>query len=249
MNWVFLRGLSREAGHWGTFPNIFKKKIPKSKIHFLDLPGFGTEFQGRSPVQVSKIVEDIRKRWVALKESEGPGEWSLLAISLGGMVGAQWVAKNPDDFKFFCIINSSAGNLSSTWRRLKPLRIPDLNKIRKMPLGANRELAVLKMTTRILKNPEKIAEEWGVISNLRPPRSRNVIAQLLAAMSFRAPRELKAQTLVVSSLKDDFTDSSCSDELAKYWAAKQVVHPEAGHDLPLDDPEWLATKIKEFVRS
>lgn len=250
MNWLFLRGLSRESGHWGNFVKVFEKEIPGAKVYHLDLPGFGTEFERRSPVRISKIVEDVRSRWLQQKskiESDSP--WSLLALSLGAMVGGDWVSKHPEDFKNFVAINSSAANLSPTWRRLKPLRIADLNRIRKMPLGSEREKAVLKMTTRLIKNPDKIAEEWGKIAHLRPPRSRNAIAQLLAALSFIAKPDLKVSTLVLSSLKDDFTDSRCSDDLAKHWGAKQSVHPEGGHDLPLDDPEWVARQVRSHFQS
>mgnify|MGYP003949335389 CR=1 FL=1 len=43
MNWLFLRGLTREQRHWGPFRDVFARDYPGAKVHCLDLPGTGTE--------------------------------------------------------------------------------------------------------------------------------------------------------------------------------------------------------------
>ena len=40
--WVLLRGLTREAGHWGSFPNQLRKALGGTPVLTLDLPGAGT---------------------------------------------------------------------------------------------------------------------------------------------------------------------------------------------------------------
>ena len=44
-NWLLLRGLAREKGHWYVFPETLVKEAKNQgihiKIHMIDLPGMG----------------------------------------------------------------------------------------------------------------------------------------------------------------------------------------------------------------
>ena len=66
-------------------------------MHALDLPGFGTEHARGSPSTAAGIAEDVRARWLALRETN-PGPWGLLGMSLGGMVTMAWCRAHPRDF-------------------------------------------------------------------------------------------------------------------------------------------------------
>ncbi|HEY8086659.1 MAG TPA: alpha/beta hydrolase, partial [Polyangiaceae bacterium] len=111
MNWLFLRGLSREQRHWGSFPALFKRVVPASgaptRVWCLDLPGTGTEHERPSPRTIEGIMEDLRARWVALREAE-PAPWGLLAMSLGGMVAMAWCDAHPGDFARLVLASTSA---------------------------------------------------------------------------------------------------------------------------------------------
>src|SRR4051794_23464223 len=116
VNWLFLRGLSREQRHWGSFPAIFEKTVPGSKVHYLDLAGTGTEHARPSPATVEGIMEDPRQRFRPLAAAP-PGPWGLLGMSLGGMVARAWCAAPPEDFARVVLSSPSAGDLSPPWRR------------------------------------------------------------------------------------------------------------------------------------
>ena len=83
--WLLLRGLAREQRHNGRFAEVLADALGDATAHGIDFPGAGTEFARLSPASIRGIMEDIRARWLRLRE-EHPGEWSLLGISLGGMV-------------------------------------------------------------------------------------------------------------------------------------------------------------------
>jgi hypothetical protein len=34
--------------------------------------------------------------------------------------------------------------------------------------------------------------------------------------------------------------------IAQKWNVPLLVHPEAGHDLTLDEPSWVLTQAREF---
>ena len=89
MNWLLLRGMTRELRHWGPFPRIFEERAPGARVLCLDLPGAGTERARPSPWSVGGIAEDVRRRWRAAAAA-GEGQWAVLGISLGGMVTLEW---------------------------------------------------------------------------------------------------------------------------------------------------------------
>lgn len=70
---------------------------------------------------------------------------------------------------------------------------------------------------------------------------------LLAAVRFSIASQLRQPVLIVSSLDDRLVDYRCSRELAQTWYADYVEHERAGHDLPLDEPEWLTSIIKQWL--
>jgi hypothetical protein len=45
---------------------------------------------------------------------------------------------------------------------------------------------------------------------------------------------------------DRLAHPTCSGRLAEALAAPLVVHPTAGHELPLDDPDWLLAQLHDF---
>jgi alpha-beta hydrolase superfamily lysophospholipase len=52
--------------------------------------------------------------------------------------------------------------------------------------------------------------------------------------------------LVLNGAADRLVDPRCSRALAARWGAELHVHPHAGHDLPLDEPEWLVDRLVEW---
>ena len=97
MKWLLLRGLARDARHWGDFPDILKNHLNNAEVFVLDLPGFGTESHRISPFTIRGITNDIRKRWAQL-EKKHPGTWNILSISLGGMIALDWINRFSSDF-------------------------------------------------------------------------------------------------------------------------------------------------------
>src|SRR5262245_31258005 len=117
MNFLLMRGLVREQRHWGSFPDLLRERWPKASLVFLDLPGTGTEHQRESPTTLAAITHDMRSRFREVRAAhEGP--FTVLGVSLGGMVALDWCARWPSDFQRAVVINTSAGDLSRVWERL-----------------------------------------------------------------------------------------------------------------------------------
>ena len=246
MNWLFLRGLTRERRHWGRFPAVFESANKGARVHCLDLPGSGTELLRDSPVSIHGIAEDVRVRWSELKKTfEGP--WSCLAISLGGMVALDWAATHPGDFERAVVLCSSAANLSLPWERLNPFVIKGLLEAGLVRESFARERRILEMCTALQTDPDRVAGEWASISSDSGRLRMTFIRQIAAATRFFAPARLSCPALFLTSMNDRFTHPSCSFRLAKRYGAALRCHEKAGHELALDAPEWVASETKSWI--
>jgi len=238
MNWLFLRGWARDKDHWAHFPKHFQSSFPSARIHFLDNPGFGTESNSKSPWSVDGIRKNLRSRWLPLRAAH-PEPWHLLGISLGGMIALDWVEHHPQDFESLVLINASSKDTAKPWERLRWRELPKFLKI---------------MSTRDLQSREKQILELSAnrpLPTLPFPAKKlsmkNAFRQLIASACFRSFGAPKLPCLFLSSEKDRLVDPVASTRLAQALKATQFCHPTAGHDLPLDEPEWLSKKIAQWM--
>jgi hypothetical protein len=51
---------------------------------------------------------------------------------------------------------------------------------------------------------------------------------------------------LLAGQQDNLVNVKCSLALAKRWNCAIQVHPNAGHDLPLDDEEWVSSQINQW---
>lgn len=247
--WILLRGLIREQRHWGQFATEMQKAFPGDRIIMLDLPGNGARCRETSPASIADMVESLRQQYNAIG-IDGPIH--MIALSLGGMIAVQWLSQYPQEFAFAALINSSAKPFSPAWRRLRPGNYGTiLNLLCTKPSAEKRERAIIAMTTA-RQSPDRqqvLAAEWAEYARTHPVSRSNTRRQLRAAMRFRAPQHLPegVPVVIVNSAADHLVHPSCSQRLAEAWSCPLLTHPDAGHDLPLDDPHWLLQQLKRHA--
>ncbi len=247
MNWLLLRGLLREVRHWGDFPEVFASTmgIKPEQVHLMNLPGLGQDVASESPHTISQIAEEIRSQWLFLREKR-PGPWSCLAMSLGAMGVLEWARLFPGELERLVLINTSASDLSLPWRRFSFFQLQRALRIMITPENEKREEEIYRLTSNGLEAAEK-ARAWASFS---PDRSRFIktgLRQLLAAGRFQSPQRLETPLLFLASKADTFVDFSCSQVMAEKYASPLRVHLTAGHDLPLDAPDWVSLQTRLWV--
>ena len=246
--WLLLRGLTREARHWGKLPERLVSGLEGVRVLALDLPGNGARWRERSPTSIGPMVEESR----ATLELTGQGPpYVLVGMSLGAMVAMAWASAHADEVIGVVLINSSSRALSPWHRRLRWHQLPLLLRILATRDRRVRERHVLHMTSRHPPQPDAtLIESWTAWSREFPVSGANALRQLLAAARFRGPRTpLHVPVLVLAATKDALVDPTCSLALAREWGAELRVHPTAGHDLPLDDGGWVAEQIADWWRN
>jgi pimeloyl-ACP methyl ester carboxylesterase len=208
----------------------------------LDAPGFGTERGRRSPLTITGITDDIRERFAAIR---GDHSWSLLGISLGGMVALDWCRRYPADMQRCVVINASAANLSLPLDRFRPAGLAAVRGQRLTP--AARERAVLAVSVnRTDIDLDGLAQQWATWHTERPPHRLGPVGQVAAALSFRLSGEIRPPLLVLASRGDRLVSSRCSDRIAGRLNATLRLHDDGGHDLALDDPGWICRQIADW---
>lgn len=240
---VFLRGLVREAGHWGGFLEKFSKAFPDTNVLALDLPGNGMRFKDISPLSIHEMAASVREDFLRSKGEEN----HLFAISLGAMVGIEWLRSWPEDFQSAVLVNTSLRGLSPIYQRLRPSNYP---RILKMLFSKDPEYVernILALTSHSRERFAELTELWVKIQKERPVSSRNAIRQIIAAARFHPPQEKPSlPILVLGAAGDELVNPSCSEAIAHAWSLPLRMHPRGGHDLTLDEPEWVLDQLKEF---
>lgn len=247
INWLLVRGLSRETRHWGTFPHELKKSYPHSHIHVLELPGVGLKYHQDTPSKIEGFVENLRNDFIKIQKEFPNQAWGLICVSLGGMIGISWFDTYPQDFKFLVTINSSGANLSWPWERLKPKAIKAISKLFLKNDLEERERTILELTTQSIPLTDSLVKKWVSYAEEYPLRREAFLKQIYAASTFKVPDKLLGPMLCLAGAKDELTDPKCSKVLASHFKCPLEVHPESGHDLPLEDPQWICFKIKSWT--
>ncbi len=258
--WVLLRGLTREARHWGTFPQALAADALAGSAAVLpiDLPGNGEFFEAVSPTSVRGMVEAVREQ-LAQRGQAPP--YHLLAMSLGGMVATDWALRYPGEVRALVLINTSMRPLGRLTERLRPgrwfgnwarlallaLRWPPASHTTTRLVHA--EQTVHALTCRRLSSRDDDIADWMHIRRTAPVSRTNASRQLLAAAAFSSMDKPACPVLVLSSAADALVHPRCSGRLAAAWRAEARQHPWAGHDLPHDDAPWVCRQVGEWLGS
>jgi pimeloyl-ACP methyl ester carboxylesterase len=248
MTWVLLRGLIREARHWETFPDAFRAQVGDEPVLTPDLPGNGGRFRDPSPTSVSQMVDILRED---LRRSGHSPPYKVLALSLGAMTVVDWMDRHPEELHCSVLMNTSAGRFSPFWKRLRPAIWPWIPVVLAMRDRVRREYRILRLTSNSLDESRRwqLARRWAEYQHEAPVSTANSLKQLYAASRFRAPARLpeSVPTLILNGEGDRLVHPDCSEALARAWRVALKRHRVAGHDLPLDAPDWVIGTSLDWV--
>ena len=243
-HFYLIRGLIREKEHWGDFVDSLQAEFPDAQITTLDIPGAGMYFDSPSPFTIKKMVEEMRRDFLKTKKENE--EASLVAVSLGGMISVEWMRNYPQDFSQATLINTSFGDLSPFYERLKPKALAHLLKVFVLK-GRAREARILEIVSNHTDRFDETLDLWEKIDRERPVSVENTFRQLIAAFQFKLNhfRPTIPVQIIVSTF-DHLVNADCSRKIAREWKLPYEEHPTGGHDLTTDDPKWVSAKIKGF---
>lgn len=246
--WVLLRGLMREARHWGEFPTLFKDAIGADNIVTLDFPGNGSLHAQTSAGTVAAMAGHCRAE---LRRLGYPPPYNVLALSLGAMVAVAWSEQHRDEIESMVLINTSLAPCNPFYHRLRPANYFSLVRFLLDGSAVRRENLILNLTSAIKNHSgfrQAILDRWVACARECPVTRANMLRQLGAAMRYRAaPIQPPMPVLLLTGARDQLVNAKCSLKLAQHWQCAIRVHPEAGHDLPLDDGAWVIRQTRDWL--
>ncbi|MCB1303877.1 MAG: alpha/beta fold hydrolase [Leptospiraceae bacterium] len=250
-NWVFLRGLGRQSGHWFQFRQILENygKTPfDGDLQFLDLPGSGLDCHGQSPSSIAGITDALREKAGMASYSSSPSEVQsmargnraggararpvpsserncLFAISLGGMVALDWLSRYRHDFDHAFIVNSSARGISPFYKRMAPSAAWKLlGGIFQGKLRGDvqsMEEAVFGVSCNVADHGEKV-QHWVRLQKEHPMTLPNFLHQLRAALTFKPPEPGFKSPVFLVSRNDRLVSPQCSDDLYRRYGSSDA---------------------------
>ena len=240
MNWLLIRGLGRDKRHWYKFPDQLEQQLGGGKVFCIDTPGLDGE--ANSAISINSLSDHMREQWLKEKANHS-GDWSICAISLGGMIAIDWCSKYPNDFNKLVTINTSSKSTSPLFHRIKPRAIKTVLKSLLNKDLKSREKEILAVTTNHLEVSDQILNDYVKIAETMNLNIVILLKQLLAASQFKLPAKIETPFTVLTGMGDNFTNYKCSEGIAKKYQAEIYYHKTAGHDLPSDDPEWVIKNL------
>lgn len=259
MRIIFIRGLARESAHWGDFPELLQAHIdstidsPSDKVEIItpDLLGCGKNFQMKAAKRIDAYSDHLAHTIFKNITSSGTQKVKtiVVGISMGGMVAIDILKRFGEHIDGVVLINSSTGD-QALFRRLRPrVWLPAILSI----IGSTRLRERLML--RVVSNNNEIFDQelkkWLDIQSKRPVSRRTILFQLLAAARYRMgdKSDINARNLpgfVFASKSDRMVSYKCSQDIARRMQWPIELHESAGHDLPMDDADWLIEKIGAF---
>ncbi len=246
---MLLRGLMRESRHWGEFRSSLQSACSGQPLVCLDFPGNGVLHQLNSATSVEAMAQHCHHQMQQLGLAP---PYRVIALSLGAMVAVAWNALYPNDLEKLVLMNTSLAPYNPFYQRLRPQNYPKLLRFLLHGSPAQRERLILELTSNGSQpmKTENTLEQWLAYAQQYPIARSNILRQLFAAISYRAPITAPTvPTLLLAGQQDRLVNVQCSLTLACHWHCPIKIHPSAGHDLPLDEPDWLIREIQDWLKT
>lgn len=240
---LLLRGLAREQRHWGDFVPLMQTTFPDNTILTMDIPGNGSLYQRKSPITIAGMTEALRQQLSLLSHRQ---PINLIALSMGGMMAIDWMTRYPDEIASAVLINSSVRGFAPFYQRLCWQNYAKFFKLC-WQTPAAREKLILALTANHHGHNHDLLSHWQAWQQQCPLSWQNAVRQIFAAAQFKAIQKPLPPILIITSVADRLVDYRCSVSLHKAWATAYAQHPSAGHDIPLDDPQWVVNAVKNWL--
>ncbi|MDG0816149.1 alpha/beta fold hydrolase [Bdellovibrio svalbardensis] len=234
--WILLRGLARGRGHWGSFVQKMQAHFPNDEFELIDLKGNGERFTEQSPLHVEDYVRDLRAHSQFVKDGK---PFNILAVSLGAMITVEWMREYPHEVQKAILVCTSSSGFSPFYDRYRLRNYLPTLRLAIETSAEKWERDILEMVTNSHERREAEIGAMIEYSKRNPMKVTNILRQLAAASRYRFPKDAPGDIKIIGSHGDRLVSPRCSLKIAEGWGLKAVMHPWAGHDIPVDDPQWL----------
>ncbi|WP_143872309.1 alpha/beta hydrolase [Catenovulum sediminis] len=228
----------------GDFSEKLKQSLPGLPIVALDVPGNGDLNEEKSKLNIHDVSEFLHQ---CMQQRYGKNyKVAIVSISMGAMVALDWANSFRQHVLAITLINTSVAGYLPFYRRLKS---QNYYKILKALFSGieQRERLILEMTSNQKIIPERLDERVNIAKSA-PVKRINFIRQLISAARFKICKQPDVAIQILYSKNDNLVDPKCSMVLAKEWGVEVAETCDGGHDLTLDNPDWVLQQFLIFYK-
>lgn len=237
---VMCNGLSQSTANWRSIA----RQNPQFKWILFDARGHGRSEMGIRPYHIDDHVSDLMR----VLEKHGCTNPVLMGFSHGGRVAMRAAAMYPDAFSALILISTGAKQTAlrkahvASWSKCLELggveamawaSLPNIVGIR--ILNKFPDLGILVKASATRNSPEGLTAMFEGMAQY-PPSEGDA-------------RRITAPTLIFHGQQDPLVRESDVDDMQSWIPhAKRVHFQEAGHTLPLEEPQRFAAHLGDFLQ-
>lgn len=237
---LLLHGLGANSASWQLqIPVLVEKGW---RVIAPDTPGFGQSTYAGGGVNFSKTA----RYFAALLENQGVSSAAIIGISMGGVQALQLALDFPTLAERLVLVNTFA-SLEKTSPRFLPYYVWRFILVHTLGLPAQARV----VAKRIFPQPEQQILREMLIEQILQANPACYRATLRALGRFDVTSrlgEIKCPALIITGGSDTTVATSSQARLAQgIPGARQVIIPEAGHAVSVEEPDKFNSILVEFL--
>lgn len=256
---ILVNGFQRTRQDFRAFRKKFEIRCPHVATVSLDNRYCGeTKVNEKNPLTHERLAQDIFAIAKIFMEKLNLNSFSLLGISMGGMVSLTLASMLPEGvLNNLFLVSTTAGGVSRVWRKnIDPSLLKYENK--NTDLESTKKNMALYFADRFLKNSAFLFEMMCK-SMLRPSQTNEIDTNFAAEQQFNISinfdgvsflNKIKAKkTIIISGDEDKIVPLGNATYLSKNISNSQlIVYPEVGHLILIEEPEKFVLDVASFFQ-
>ncbi|MFJ9177079.1 alpha/beta fold hydrolase [Streptomyces sp. NPDC102360] len=226
------------ATSWGSLPEHLAEH---HHVITVDNPGSGLSPLPDSPLNLDSLADDI----AMTAENAGLERYCVVGYSMGSAIAVRHAIRHPERTATLALVTGFAkpdDRLRLALRNWRDLMDGDPQVLGRYLMHLSSGPAGLAQLDG--DDIDRIAKEVGV--GLQPGTRQHIDLALGIDVRTDLPN-LDVPTLVISASQDILVAPSHSDELAEGIQESRLVHVQAGHDAPSEQPAAIAAHIRALI--
>lgn len=237
---LLLHGLGSSSQDWQPQIDALSRW---ATVYALDLRGHGASEPLRKAVSVAELADDVAE-FIQVQAIQG---CVLVGISMGGMVGFQLLAQQPELVGRLVAINSAPSFPLDSWV-LRGKVLLRLGLIRLLGLKAMGRLLARKLFPYAEQGELRRRTAMRIGANDRTSYLHAIHA-ILGWSALPAINAVDTPMLIVAGDRDYTPLAYKQAYVAQLRNAELAVVNDSGHATPLDQPEQLNSLLERFIRA
>jgi pimeloyl-ACP methyl ester carboxylesterase len=235
---VLLHGLGGDRHVWDEDVAVF---ATRHRVVQPDLRGFGESAKPAGPYSTEMFAADL----LALLDACEIDKAHVLGISMGGVVAQRFALDFPQRVRSLILVSTSSEvgpQATAAWQRLA-------DRIESRGFDERSADASRSVSPRFAARHPEIVAELGRRNAACEPRAYAAAARAVSSYHFTTELgRLVAPVLILQGLDDQLTPPGGAVKMNRALRhSRLLMIPEAGHNLPLEQPEIFRHAVLGFV--